>query len=250
MRIATANSKGGVGKTTLAVHLAGWMHLYEHKVILLDCDAQRLSSRWLGQSMPEIEAYATSDAEEITELIPKLYERCDVVVIDGPGGLGETTGAILAQADAVLIPTGASNLDIMGMDWTTDTIHQVQQLRDGPPQAVIIPVQVSSNRKSTRHLMHQARSQRFGITKAMLPRREIYRTVSGSQEHPPRLIWQLGRSVQVRTAVAEMDTLLSEIFPEVAEQDPNRIARELMTKKERLIAEQQHDDEIKSVANA
>ena len=129
------------------------MHRYEYRVILLDCDAQRLSSRWLAESMPEVETVSTSDPEEINELIPKLYERCDVVVVDGPGGLGETTGAILAHADAVLIPTGASNLDIMGMDWTTETIHQVQELRGGSPQAVIIPVQVSSNRKSTRHFI-------------------------------------------------------------------------------------------------
>ncbi|MDZ4851409.1 MAG: ParA family protein [Pirellulaceae bacterium] len=32
------NSKGGVGKTTMAGHLAGWLHAHHQKVVLVDCD--------------------------------------------------------------------------------------------------------------------------------------------------------------------------------------------------------------------
>ena len=38
MIIVVANSKGGVGKSTLAVHLAGWLHEQGRSVILADCD--------------------------------------------------------------------------------------------------------------------------------------------------------------------------------------------------------------------
>src|SRR5690606_32476102 len=47
MIIALVNSKGGVGKSTLAGNLAGWLHHQGNKVILADCDSQQSSSEWL-----------------------------------------------------------------------------------------------------------------------------------------------------------------------------------------------------------
>ena len=50
MIIVVANSKGGVGKSTLAVHLAVWLHEQGHNVILADCDMQHSSSEWATRS--------------------------------------------------------------------------------------------------------------------------------------------------------------------------------------------------------
>lgn len=250
MIIATANSKGGVGKTTLAVHLAGWLHRYDTSVALLDCDAQRIASRWLTKAMPEIPVAATSDAHEIAELLPQMIEDVVAVIVDGPGGLADTTGAILSAADAVLIPTGSSNLDIMGMDWTTTTIHEIQEVRGGPPQAIIVPMQVAKNRETTRHLMAEAAKQRFGIAPSMVAPREIYKKATGTSESSPKLIWQMGRSKEVRTAATEMHELFAGMFPEICEKDPQRIAREMLTKRQRVIAEREAYGEDKAVANA
>ena len=38
MIIVVANSKGGVGKSTIAVHLAAWLHEQGHTVTLADCE--------------------------------------------------------------------------------------------------------------------------------------------------------------------------------------------------------------------
>ncbi|WP_083434990.1 ParA family protein [Rhodopirellula islandica] len=38
MIIALVNSKGGVGKSTLAGNLAGWLHSHGHRVVLADCE--------------------------------------------------------------------------------------------------------------------------------------------------------------------------------------------------------------------
>ena len=56
MIIAIINSKGGVGKSTLAVHLAAWLHEQGHSVTLADCDTQQSSSEWLhgNRSRPKI----------------------------------------------------------------------------------------------------------------------------------------------------------------------------------------------------
>src|SRR6266436_513763 len=54
MIIVVANSKGGVGKSTLSVHLAAWLHEQGHSVTLADCDTQHSSSEWISEAAPEV----------------------------------------------------------------------------------------------------------------------------------------------------------------------------------------------------
>jgi len=48
MIVALSNSKGGVGKSTIAVHLAVWLAERGRKVILIDSDVQASSSTLLN----------------------------------------------------------------------------------------------------------------------------------------------------------------------------------------------------------
>ena len=48
--IALTNSKGGVGKSTVAVHLAAWCHQQGRRTALVDADAQGASSLWLQEA--------------------------------------------------------------------------------------------------------------------------------------------------------------------------------------------------------
>jgi len=250
MIIATTNSKGGVGKSTIATHLAGWIHNYGYRVTLLDCDAQKLASRWIEDAVPEIDCVASHDPEVISKVIPKLAEAYDVVVIDAPGGLGDIAGAIMAHAFAVLIPTGASFQDVRGLEWTTEQVHEIQKLRGGLPHAVIVPVQVNARRKSYRYLMDTAKELHFGITESRITTREIWKAADPKTQDP-KLIWQRGKSKDIRTATAEMDALFSEIFPEICEEEPGRIMAQFGTKKKVKPVTQSDDySEQRNIANS
>ena len=48
MTLAVINNKGGVGKTTIAVNLAGALAAPSRRVLLVDLDSQASASNWLG----------------------------------------------------------------------------------------------------------------------------------------------------------------------------------------------------------
>src|SRR5258708_6747115 len=85
MIIVVANSKGGVGKSTIAVHLVAWLHQQGHKTALADCDTQISSSRWLAEAIPEIKTVRLSSTDEILDVLPSLGREFDYVGADGPG---------------------------------------------------------------------------------------------------------------------------------------------------------------------
>ena len=47
MIVAVIGIKGGTGKTTVAVHLAGWRQLSGKDTILIDADRQETSRLWV-----------------------------------------------------------------------------------------------------------------------------------------------------------------------------------------------------------
>src|SRR6185295_7066112 len=75
MIIAIANSKGGVGKSTLSVHLAAWLQRRGNSVILADCDMQQSSSEWIREAAPEVRTATFRDSEAILSEFPMLGQE-------------------------------------------------------------------------------------------------------------------------------------------------------------------------------
>ncbi len=114
MIIAIANSKGGVGKSTVAVHLAGWLHEQGHQVILADCDSQQSSSEWIREAVPQVKSVRLDNPDVILSELPNLAQEADFVVADGPGSQTETSRALLLRANLAIVPCKASMLEVRG----------------------------------------------------------------------------------------------------------------------------------------
>ena len=249
MIIAVINAKGGVGKSTIAVHNCEWLRMYGYKCILVDCDANQTSSSFLESVRPDSPTIQVDDPNDALSKLPALAEEYDAVVVDAPGGLHDITGAILAVTDAVLIPTGASHFDLAGLDWTVQTIRAAQELRKGMPMTAIVPTKIMSGTKVAKNLERFAASIHFGITQTVLHNRTIVQLATGSYNKeamewdvPPQMVWDMGKNRQVRSAALELDCLFQEVFMSVCQKD-KEVVRRLVTPTHQLKKQKENKEE-------
>src|SRR5262249_30909276 len=112
MIVAFVNSKGGVGKSTLAGSLVGWLWKHGRRVVLADCDAQQSSSEWIREALPDVAVVRLNDADDVFKQLPDLAHEAEFVVADGPGSQTETSRALLMFADLAVIPCKASMFEL------------------------------------------------------------------------------------------------------------------------------------------
>lgn len=210
MIIALVNSKGGVGKSTLAGNLAGWLHHQGFKVILADCDSQQSSSEWLQEAAPEIQVAKLSGPDEVLDELPFLAKEADYVIADGPGSQTETSRALLMWADMAVIPCKASMFEARALDKNTAFVRQAQAIRKGPPQAVAILSMVGKDYRLTKDMREAASSLRLNLAESAVTLRQAYADAPGQAT----FVWNMG--YQARDAAEEIDALFRELLPEVA----------------------------------
>ena len=203
MIFAFTNSKGGVGKTTLAVHLAAWLTEQNRRVAFVDADVQASSSTWMAEAAATTRVFRLQTPDDILEQVPGLRDQFDDVVIDGPAGLSEVSRAILFVADLTLLPCGPSVLDLRAVTDAIRVVRQAQAIRHGPPQAVLVPNKLQARFRLSEELLQAACS--LGIPSVGgLRLRQAYADAAGQG----KVVWQLGPGASA--AANEIKTLFEE----------------------------------------
>lgn len=135
--IAAIAQKGGVGKTTLATHLAVQATLDGARVALIDTDAQGSTAQW-GMSRREEREAAEPTVIIGAEALEDILEACrdegfDYVFVDTLPNIQKAAIEPARFADFSLIPTGPTVLDIRAIG---ETVEAVKQL--GKPSGIVI----------------------------------------------------------------------------------------------------------------
>jgi chromosome partitioning protein len=147
--IVVANPKGGVGKSTLATNLAGWLARQGHAVMLGDVDRQQSSRQWLALRPPTLPPITTWDVDAHDIVRPP--KGTSHVVLDTPAGLhGKRLDAVLRIADKVVVPLQPSLFDIQA---THAFVRELQAHRRAENIAIaLVAMRVKEHTHASEHL--------------------------------------------------------------------------------------------------
>lgn len=135
--IAVASTKGGVGKTTLAIQLATTTARFGHDVWLVDGDRQQTASTALSlresSNRPPIACAAYTDGKMMLTQIKLQKDKWDVIIID-VGGMDSTTlRAALLICDVLVVPFQPRSFALWSVYQVSSLIEEAKQIRGDFP---------------------------------------------------------------------------------------------------------------------
>jgi chromosome partitioning protein len=199
---ALVNQKGGVGKTTVAVHLAYWLSL-RGSVIVVDADAQHSSSNWLKDL--NLPCQVTSDPEDLLDSLPQLAQKFDTVIVDGPAGLSEVTKSILYASDLALVPCKPSGLDTHSSGKILRMLRQAQRIRGGMPQGALFLNQAVKGTVLLKESQELLTNTGFPLLSTVIYNRQVISDAPGQG----LTVWQaLGATA--KSAASDFESLFTE----------------------------------------
>ena len=142
--IAVTNQKGGPGKTTVTMNLAGTLSLGGSSVLIADTDPQGSALRWSASAEEEkpfpavVSGLAQAGAKTHREL-QKVFNQYDYIIVDCPPAIeSPVPQSVLLVADLALLPVIPSPVDLWAAQGIVQLIEQVQGLNENLKARVLI----------------------------------------------------------------------------------------------------------------
>lgn len=130
--VLVASSKGGVGKTTIATHLAAQAALAGANTALVDADPQGSARRWAERRSVLDSAVLPVDGTRRGKWRTQLPSDTDLVIVDAAAGaMARELETFLDVATAVVVPVQPSTFDIEASVPFLDSLAQHPRVRRG-----------------------------------------------------------------------------------------------------------------------
>lgn len=122
--IGVLSRKGGVGKTTLATHLAVLAELAGKRGLLIDTDPQRSATAWWRLRDAGTPQLIETTPTELRGVLEAAAEGgVEIAVVDARPSVEADVTMIATQADLVVIPTRPALFDLRAIIATIDLVQ-------------------------------------------------------------------------------------------------------------------------------
>lgn len=138
MIYAFLNQKGGVGKTTLSIHLAAELTQRGSRVLLIDADPQGSAMVWSSVRKKSSFSVIGMPKATLHKEIAALATDYDHTVIDGPPRVTELARSVILSADLIIIPVQPSPYDVWAAADTVDLVKEASIYKENLKSVIAI----------------------------------------------------------------------------------------------------------------
>jgi chromosome partitioning protein len=139
MILGVLNQKGGVGKTTIAIHLAAALAQEGRRVLLLDADPQGSALDWdATRTATPLFTVMGKPKPALHRDMETLAAPYDDVVIDGPPRVSEVTRSAALASDLILIPVQPSPYDVWAAKDIVELVREATTFKESLKSVFVI----------------------------------------------------------------------------------------------------------------
>jgi chromosome partitioning protein len=144
MILGVLQQKGGVGKTTISLNLAGSYAKDGLRVLLVDADPQGSALAWSSvRERAPLFSVIGMPKPTLHKELPAIARDYDVTIIDGAPRVTELARSAILACDQILIPVQPSPFDIWSCSDIVGLITEAQQFRPDIKAAFVISRQIA-----------------------------------------------------------------------------------------------------------
>ena len=151
--LTVASTKGGAGKTTIVMALAGTLAAEGLRVAVLDADPNRAYASWAEAAYEGVPVAVRAEADEarLAAAIDELAPTTDLVLVDTAGFGNRAALLAVAAADAVLVPCTPSRADVEQAAKTLQLVEGAARAARRAIPARVVPSRLKHATAVSRH---------------------------------------------------------------------------------------------------
>ncbi|NKB17270.1 MAG: ParA family protein [Pseudanabaena sp. CRU_2_10] len=207
--ITVANQKGGSGKTTVSMQLAGTLARRKHKVLVVDADPQGTATRWAASAsdddpFPASVVGLSAASGKVHREVKKFIDDYNYIIIDCPPAADSPVPqSALLIADIVLVPVIPSPLDMWAAVGIKQVIFNVSEVNE-TLQARLVLNQCQPRTTLAQDTLEILPEFGIALSNTVIHHRQVYRQSA--------VFGQIVHDLGNKAAIAEIEALTDEVL--------------------------------------